>query len=112
MEEVVMDINGYGDQQIVPNALPFARRSGKTLTAIMLLRSYACRLCKSSPYIAVFFVSKVILVSQQAETMRNHTDLKVGMYWGDMGVGLWDADVWKVEMEKHELRVFEFLSGD
>jgi endoribonuclease Dicer len=44
--------------------------------------------------------------------MRNHTDLKVGMYWGDMGVGLWDADVWKVEMEKHELRVFEFLSRD
>jgi hypothetical protein len=26
MEEVMMDINGYGDQQIVPNALPFARR--------------------------------------------------------------------------------------
>jgi endoribonuclease Dicer len=42
--------------------------------------------------------------------MKNHTDLKVGMYWGDMGVGLWDADVWKVEMGKHEVRVYEFLS--
>jgi hypothetical protein len=24
MEEVMMDIDGYGEQQIVPNALPFA----------------------------------------------------------------------------------------
>jgi hypothetical protein len=27
MEEVMMDIDGYGEQQIVPNALPFAWRS-------------------------------------------------------------------------------------
>jgi hypothetical protein len=27
MEEVIMDIDGYGEQQIVPNALPFAWRS-------------------------------------------------------------------------------------
>jgi hypothetical protein len=26
MEEVMMDIDGYGEQQIMPDALPFARR--------------------------------------------------------------------------------------
>jgi len=38
--------------------------SGKTLIAIMLLRSYAYHLRKPSPYIAVFLVPKVVLVSQ------------------------------------------------
>jgi hypothetical protein len=26
------------------------------------------------------------------------------MYWGDMGVNYWDGDLWKGEMEKHEVR--------
>ncbi|WJX27542.1 hypothetical protein P8452_16351 [Trifolium repens] len=126
MEEVMMDIDGYGEQQIMPDALPFARSyqlealdkairentiayletgSGKTLIAIMLLRSYACYLRKPSPYIAVFLVPKVVLVSQQAKALRNHTDLKIGMYWGDMGVDHWDGEMWKVETEKHEVLV-------
>jgi hypothetical protein len=44
-------------------------------------------------------------VFQQAKALTNHTDLKVGMYWGDMGVDYWDGDMWKSEMEKHEVRV-------
>ncbi|XP_039686333.1 endoribonuclease Dicer homolog 2 isoform X2 [Medicago truncatula] len=121
-----MEMDDYDEQQIRPNALPFARSyqlealekairentivyletgSGKTLIAIMLLRSYAYHLRKPSPYIAVFLVPKVVLVSQQAEALRNHTDLKIGMYWGDMGVDYWDGDVWKGEMEKHEVLV-------
>ncbi|KAK2411667.1 endoribonuclease Dicer protein [Trifolium repens] len=69
------------------------------------LLSYTCHLRKPSPYIVFFLAPKVILVSQQAEALRNHADLKVGMYWGDMGVGLWDDDMWKVEMGKHEVMV-------
>lgn len=38
--------------------------SGKTLIAIMLLRSYAYLLRKPSPFIAVFLVPKVVLVPQ------------------------------------------------
>jgi ERCC4-related helicase len=38
--------------------------SGKTLIAIMLLRSYAYLLRKPSPFIAVFLVPHVVLVSQ------------------------------------------------
>lgn len=38
--------------------------SGKTLIAIMLLRSYASLLRKPSPYIAVFLVPTVVLVTQ------------------------------------------------
>ncbi|XP_045805840.1 endoribonuclease Dicer homolog 2-like [Trifolium pratense] len=126
MEEVMMDVDGYDEQQIMPDAVPFARSyqlealdkaihentivyletgSGKTLIAIMLLRSYAYHLRKPSPYIAVFLVPKVVLVEQQANALRNHTDLKVGMFWGDMGVDCWDGDMWKGEMEKHEVLV-------
>ena len=40
--------------------------------------------------------------------MKKHTDLKVGMFWGDMGVDFWDATTWKQEVEKHEVRAFAF----
>ncbi|KAL2997158.1 hypothetical protein AAZX31_09G025000 [Glycine max] len=121
-----MDTDSQEDQNIAPDVLPFARSyqlealykaihentivyletgSGKTLIAIMLLRSYAHQLRKPSPYIAVFLVPQVVLVSQQAEAVKRHTDLKVGMYWGDMGVDFWDAATWKQEMEKHEVLV-------
>ncbi|KAK7246158.1 hypothetical protein RIF29_41018 [Crotalaria pallida] len=113
-------------QKLSPDALPFARSyqlealeqaikentivfletgAGKTLIAIMLLRSYAHLLRKPSPYIAVFLVPKVVLVSQQAEAVKTLTDLKVGMYWGEMGVDFWDAEVWKNETEKYEVLV-------
>jgi len=37
-----------------------------------------------------------------------HTDLKVGVYWGDMGVDFWDAATWEQEMDKHEVCFFFF----
>ncbi|XP_052735386.1 endoribonuclease Dicer homolog 2 isoform X4 [Vigna angularis] len=79
--------------------------SGKTLIAIMLLRSYAHHLRKPSSSIAVFLVPQVVLVSQQSEVVKKHTDLKVGTYWGAMGVDFWDAAMWKQEVEKHEVLV-------
>ncbi|KAL2341557.1 hypothetical protein Fmac_009497 [Flemingia macrophylla] len=124
MEEAMsMEIDNP-QQKITPHVLPFARSyqlealdrairentivyletgSGKTLIAIMLLRSYAHHLRKPSAFIAVFLVPQVVLVSQQAQAVRMHTDLKVGMYWGDMGVDFWDAAMWKQETEKHEV---------
>ncbi|XP_031279444.1 endoribonuclease Dicer homolog 2-like, partial [Pistacia vera] len=113
-------------QQVSADPLPFARcyqlealekalkqntivfletGSGKTLIAIMLLRSYAYFLRKPSPYIAVFLVPQVVLVSQQAEAIKMHIDLNVGMYWGEMGVDYWDAATWKEEIGKHEVLV-------
>jgi len=41
--------------------------------------------------------------------VKKHTDLKVGAYYGDMGVDFWDAAVWKKEMEMHEVSIFAFL---
>lgn len=35
-----------------------------------------------------------------------HTDLKVGTYWGDMGVDFWDAATWRKEQDKHEVDTF------
>nr|KYP52008.1 Endoribonuclease Dicer isogeny 2a [Cajanus cajan] len=128
-----MEIDTHTKQQeITCDVLPFARSyqlealdkairentivyletgSGKTLIAIMLLRSYAHHLRKPSPFIAVFLVPQVVLVSQQAEAVKMHTNLKVGMYWGDMGVDYWDAATWKQETEKYEVRGFAFVSG-
>ncbi|KAJ4721647.1 Endoribonuclease Dicer-like [Melia azedarach] len=79
--------------------------SGKTLIAIMLLRSYAYLLRKPSPFVAVFLVPKVVLITQQAEAIKMHTDLKVGMYWGEMGVDFWKAATWKEEISKYEVLV-------
>ena len=32
-----------------------------------------------------------------------HTNLSVGLYYGDMGVDFWDGEVWKQEIDKHEV---------
>lgn len=34
-----------------------------------------------------------------------HTDFKVGMYWGEMGVDFWDAVMWKQQIEKYEVGI-------
>ncbi|RWR74360.1 endoribonuclease Dicer 2 isoform X1 [Cinnamomum micranthum f. kanehirae] len=79
--------------------------SGKTLIAIMLLRAYAHLLRKPSDFIAVFLVPTVVLVQQQAEVVEMHTDLKVGKYWGQMGVDFWTRETWNNELKKYEVFV-------
>ncbi|KAL0452252.1 UNVERIFIED_CONTAM: Endoribonuclease Dicer2 [Sesamum latifolium] len=123
--EIDMSTNGRNGQ-VAADPVPFARSyqlealqkaleqntivffetgTGKTLIAIMLLRSYAHLLRKPSPYVAVFLVPTVVLVTQQGEVVATHTDLKVGEYYGEMGVDYWDAATWKDEKEKHEVLV-------
>lgn len=34
-----------------------------------------------------------------------HTDLKVGKYWGEMGVDYWDAATWQRQVDAHEVLV-------
>ncbi|KAF9674540.1 hypothetical protein SADUNF_Sadunf10G0137700 [Salix dunnii] len=133
MEPVSVDIDKT--QQPPADPLPFARSyqlealekalkqntivfletgSGKTLIATMLLRSYAHLLRKPSRYIAVFLVPEVLLARQQAGVVRMHTDMNVGVYWGDMGVDFWHAATWKQEILEHEVLVMThqiFLNG-
>ncbi|KAG8390726.1 hypothetical protein BUALT_Bualt01G0113400 [Buddleja alternifolia] len=141
MKRTEMTSNG-GNQQLFADPVPFARSyqlealekalkqntivffetgTGKTLIAIMLLRSYAHLLKKPSPNIAVFLVPKVVLVTQfgcvdievcyfnddyqQGEAVAMHTDLKVGKYYGELDVDYWDAATWKQEKDKHEVLV-------
>ncbi|KAF2283119.1 hypothetical protein GH714_043443 [Hevea brasiliensis] len=124
MEPVYMDTDDT--QKLAAEPLPFARSyqlealekalkqntvllletgSGKTLVAIMLLRSYAHLLRKPSPFIAVFLVPQVVLVHQQAEAVESHTDLIVGKHRGEMGVDFRDAASWKQRLQKHEVLV-------
>ncbi|KAG6529354.1 hypothetical protein ZIOFF_011551 [Zingiber officinale] len=58
--------------------------SGKTLIAVMLLRSYAFTIRKPSQHIAVFLVPTIILVTQ-------------------MDVDFWDTDTWKENLEEFEV---------
>lgn len=41
--------------------------------------------------------------TQQAEALKLHTDLQVGMYWGAMGVDFWDSSTWKQQVDKYEV---------
>ncbi|ESQ49771.1 hypothetical protein EUTSA_v10019898mg [Eutrema salsugineum] len=94
------------EKAIKQNTIVFLETgSGKTLIAIMLLRNYAYLFRKPSPCFSVFLVPQVVLVTQQAEALKMHTDLKVGMYWGEMGVDFWDSSIWKQEVDKYEVLV-------
>ncbi|KAG0464031.1 hypothetical protein HPP92_020100 [Vanilla planifolia] len=79
--------------------------AGKTLIAVMLLRSYAPCIRKPSEHIAVFLVPTVVLVKQQADVLELHTDLKVGQFWGEMGVDFWDMDTWNEKLKQFEVFV-------
>ncbi|CAI9090837.1 OLC1v1025698C1 [Oldenlandia corymbosa var. corymbosa] len=79
--------------------------SGKTLIAIMLLRSYAYAIRKPSPFIAIFLVPTVVLVNQQGDVVKRHSDLKVGKYWGDMGIDYWGAATWEQQVKEYEVLV-------
>lgn len=35
--------------------------------------------------------------------MASHTDLKVGQYYGEMGVDFWDGATWQEELNKNEV---------
>ncbi|RAL54473.1 hypothetical protein DM860_001601 [Cuscuta australis] len=94
------------EKALKQNTLVFLETgSGKTLIAIMLLRTFGHLIRKPSPYIAVFLVPTVVLVTQQGEAIRKHTDLKVGKYWGEMGVDFWDACMWSREVGRHEVLI-------
>lgn len=34
-----------------------------------------------------------------------HTDLKVGKYWGEMGVDYWSATDWKEQQDEYEVSI-------
>lgn len=40
-----------------------------------------------------------------------HTDLKVGKYWGEMGVDYWDAATWQRQVDAHEVCMTYILSS-
>ncbi|KAK1311372.1 hypothetical protein QJS10_CPA08g00468 [Acorus calamus] len=82
--------------------------SGKTLIAVMLLRSYAHLIRKPSEGIAVFLAPTVHLVAQvglQARVLETLTDLKVGKFWGEMGVDFWSGSTWNEKLREFEVFV-------
>ncbi|XP_046981769.1 endoribonuclease Dicer-like isoform X1 [Schistocerca americana] len=80
--------------------------AGKTFIAVMLIRKLMDQ-CASDPdrKVAVFAANTVALVGQQAEYIRRHTDLSVGIYTGLQNVDFWKPDRWQKEFATHEVLV-------
>ena len=53
----------------------------------------------------VFLVPKVCLVTQQANVIRQHSDLLVGEYIGEMNVDTWDMKMWQQQFESYYVLV-------
>ncbi|CAN4087097.1 unnamed protein product [Withania somnifera] len=80
--------------------------AGKTLIAILLMKSLCSDLQKKNKkMLAVFLVPKVPLVYQQAEVIRDQTGYQVGHYCGEMGQDFWDARKWQREFENKQVLV-------
>ena len=45
------------------------------------------------------------LVTQQADYIERHTPLKVGKYFGEMGVDGWDQQTWNQQLEQYNILV-------
>ncbi|KAL2653060.1 hypothetical protein R1flu_021188 [Riccia fluitans] len=79
---------------------------GKTLIAVLLMKSLAHKLrIPGKKKVAVFLAPTVNLVKQQAGVISMHTDLKVGDYYGSLGVDTWKPEKWEEEVSKHEVLV-------
>ncbi|KAG5574731.1 hypothetical protein H5410_054865 [Solanum commersonii] len=117
----------YGNQQLSADPLPFARSyqlealeaalkqntidyletgSEKILIAIMLLRSIHLNL------LSCLVLAKARLSPEQGDALMMHTDLKVGTYWGEMGVDFWDAATWKHQVDGHEIDMIKVIIFD
>jgi len=86
--------------------------SGKTFIAVMLIREMKGLLVGGtkvrvgvSIVQAIFLVSSVALVEQQARQVEEQTGLTVGSYCGADGVDDWDGERWKAEIAQHQVLV-------
>ncbi|KAM0928777.1 hypothetical protein ACQ4PT_001981 [Festuca glaucescens] len=94
------------ERAVAGNTVTFLETgAGKTLIAVLLLRSYAHRIRLPAREFAVFLVPTVVLVEQQARVVEAHTDLRVRKYFGAMGVDLWDDATWSRVVDEAEVLV-------
>jgi endoribonuclease Dicer len=87
--------------------------SGKTFIAVLLVKEKQHQLgeVESEPSAdmfskrkwTIFLAPKVPLVLQQAEVLEEHTSLKIGAFYGEMGVDKWKKGIWQKELAKHQV---------
>ncbi|CAM6115089.1 unnamed protein product [Calypogeia fissa] len=95
------------DKALEENTIIFLETGcGKTLIAVLWIEALSHLIRKPSKKIAVFLVPNVALVEQQAKEIEEHTDLKIGQFWGHIGGGKsWSYEWWQEQILKYEVSV-------
>ncbi|WCJ29281.1 dicer-like 3 [Euphorbia peplus] len=81
--------------------------SGKTMIAVMLISQIA-RAVKSSrdeKRLIIFLAPTVVLVKQQCQVIKAHTDFDVEEYYGSKGVDDWTLQIWEKEIAQRDVFV-------
>ena len=50
----------------------------------------------------------VLLIEQQAEVLRKSTPLRVGHFYGAMGIDFWDLARWREELARNDVLVMTY----
>ncbi|KAG1681765.1 Endoribonuclease Dicer [Nymphon striatum] len=82
--------------------------TGKTFIAVMLIKELAHEIRKpfdENGKRTFFLVNNVPLVTQQARVIREHTDLTVGEFQGNMNVDIWKKEEWITQYENNHVMV-------
>lgn len=54
---------------------------------------------------AIFLSPTVVLAQQQAEEIKKHTNFRVKVFYGSLGVDAWSKDDWKTEIDSAHILV-------
>ncbi|KAH8277764.1 hypothetical protein KR018_005614, partial [Drosophila ironensis] len=82
--------------------------AGKTFVAILALKRFSHEMDKKiedGGKRAIFMCNTVELARQQAEAVRQSTNLKVGFYVGEQGVDDWSRSQWSSEIQEKQVFV-------
>ncbi|BBN17070.1 endoribonuclease Dicer [Marchantia polymorpha subsp. ruderalis] len=94
------------DRALEENTIIFLETGcGKTLIAVLLIDALSHLIRKPSLKIAVFLAPNRALVDQQAKEIEEHTNLRVGKYWGSIEGDTWNYTWWRKQIVNFEVIV-------
>lgn len=77
------------------------------LKSFLFIHLYSSIWDQESVYMCI-----ILWTLKQARVVEMHTDLKVGKFWGEMGVDFWNAAIWKEKLDQYEVAGFSLMFLD